>query len=170
MKRRIPSPSMVVALTALAVALSGTAVAAQQALAPKNTVNTASIVNGSIRVVDINPATLKLLRGQKGDPGAQGPAGIPGSQGVPGAAGAAGGFNPAKIQAVESGDSVVSPNSAATANVQCPGGTAVISGGGFTNGPGLWMSRASGNGWVVGASGYTSISSTVRAYALCAAP
>lgn len=164
---KAPSVSLVVSGVALFVALSGTAVAAKQALAPANTVGTQAIVNGSIRMTDIAPSTVKLLRGQTG---AVGLTGAPGGQGPAGASGPAGGFDPTKVQVVQGSDATVG-STIGSSTASCPSGTVVVGGGGFTSGPSLWLSRPSGNGWVAGSTGYASgVSSTVRAYAVCAAP
>jgi len=161
---KVPSPAMAVASFALFVALTGTGIAAKQALAPPNTVGTQAIVNGSIRMTDIAPSTVKLLRGQTGAQGSTG------AQGAPGATGPSGGFDGSKVQVVSGPDMSVG-SSIGSSTAACPGGTTVVGGGGFTSGPSLWLSRPSGNGWVVGATGYSSGSpSTVRAYAVCAAP
>jgi hypothetical protein len=72
---------MVIALVALAVALSGTAIAA----APL--ITGAQIKDRSIGLNDLSPATIAKLRGQVGPPG---PQGVPGAQGPAGPPGPAG--------------------------------------------------------------------------------
>jgi hypothetical protein len=73
-----PSPAMIVALIALCVALGGSAVAATKIkLAPKNTVNSASVVNNSLKLQDFKKSERGKLKGPKGDQGIQGPAGTP---------------------------------------------------------------------------------------------
>ena len=73
-----PSPAMIVALLALCVALGGSAVAAKKIkLAPKNTVNSASVVNNSLKLQDFKKSERTKLKGDKGDQGIQGPAGTP---------------------------------------------------------------------------------------------
>lgn len=76
------SPSMVVAIVALLVALSGTAVAASSRL-PANTVGSRQIVNHSIRKIDLG---TPLQRGPRGRQGPQGIEGEQGPQGEPGLA------------------------------------------------------------------------------------
>lgn len=71
-----PSPAMVVALLALCVALGGSAIAATK-LAPKNSVNSASVINNSLRLADFKKSERAKLKGAKGDQGVQGPAGTP---------------------------------------------------------------------------------------------
>jgi collagen triple helix repeat protein len=76
---------MVVAMIALGVALSGSAIAA-------GLVTSAQIKDGTIRLVDINPSTKTSLKGQRGP---QGPAGARGATGAAGATGAQGVAGPA---------------------------------------------------------------------------
>jgi hypothetical protein len=69
---------MIVALLALCVALGGSAVAAKKIqLAPKNSVNSASVVNNSLKLQDFRKSERTKLKGAKGDQGIQGPAGTP---------------------------------------------------------------------------------------------
>lgn len=88
--RKLLSPSMVVALIALFVALSGTAVAA------KGLITSAQIQNGTIQGIDVKDRSLTpkdfsgSVRGAQGTPGTAGPPGQPGAQGAPGTAGAPG--------------------------------------------------------------------------------
>jgi hypothetical protein len=102
---------MVVACIALLVALSGTGIAAVNAL-PRASVGTAQlqanavtsnklaggavrslqVLDGSLRATDFRPDQLP-----RGKPGAQGPAGPPGPTGPAGAAGAAGAAGPAGV-------------------------------------------------------------------------
>jgi len=76
------TPAMIVAMIALAVALSGTAVAGTAKL-----ITGSQIANGTIKLADIHPATKAALKGERG---AQGPAGAQGAQGPVGPQGAAG--------------------------------------------------------------------------------
>ncbi len=94
--RRIsrPTPSMVVACLALAIALSGTAVAASVALAP-NSVGTAQLRNNAVITTKVKNGTLlaadfKAGQLKAGPAGAAGPAGPAGPAGAAGAAGPAG--------------------------------------------------------------------------------
>jgi hypothetical protein len=50
---RRPTPATVLAAAALFVALGGTSVAAVSALAPKNSVGSAQVVNGSLQKKDL---------------------------------------------------------------------------------------------------------------------
>jgi hypothetical protein len=82
---------MVVAIVALLVALSGTAVAASSML-PANSVGSRQIVNHSIRKIDLGTALQRGPRGRQGPQGIageQGPTGPQGPQGAPGLASAA---------------------------------------------------------------------------------
>ena len=151
MRKRL-TPSMVVALIALTVGLSGTAVAGTAALIKGD-----QIANGTIRMIDIHPTAKKALKGQvgpvvscwgsrrnrrnpaaNGATGATGPAGPAGPQGIQGFTGSAGatggqgpagGFNPAKLTLVSSAVKHVAPGVVDSQSVTCPAGTVVISGG-----------------------------------------
>ena len=84
------TPAMIVAMIALAVALSGTAVAGTAKL-----ITGSQIANGTIKLADIHPnakAALKGERGAQGATGAQGPAGPQGATGAKGDKGEKGGF------------------------------------------------------------------------------
>lgn len=92
-KDRLPSPAIVVALVALFVAMSGSAVAATTLL-----VHTGNIANGAVTgskiangAVSMNKLarTVRVALDRSGEPrgtvsGAQGPAGSQGPQGTPG--------------------------------------------------------------------------------------
>jgi Collagen triple helix repeat (20 copies) len=77
------SPSMVVAIVALLVALSGTAVAASSML-PANSVGSRQIVNHSIRKIDLGTALPRGPRGRQGPQGIEGERGPTGPQGLQG--------------------------------------------------------------------------------------
>ena len=81
-KGRRFTPSMIVAMIALAVALSGTAVAGTAKL-----VTSGQIANGTIKLADIHSSAKTALKGQRGATGAQGPAGAQGAQGAQGPVG-----------------------------------------------------------------------------------
>jgi hypothetical protein len=86
---RRPSPATVISLVALFVALGSTSYAAI-ALVPKNSVNSASVVNGSLQKVDLSKKAVKALKGNRGARGAAGPAGAVGAVGPAGATGPTG--------------------------------------------------------------------------------
>ena len=71
-----PSPAMTVALLSLCVALGGSALAATK-LAPKNSVNSAAVINGTLRLKDFKTSERAKLKGPKGVKGDPGPAGTP---------------------------------------------------------------------------------------------
>lgn len=105
------SPSMAVAIGALVVALGGTSIAASKVLlAPANSVNSAAVIDHSLKSKDFK--TGQLPRGARGPQGAAGPAGPTGATGAAGAAGAAGapGLNgTAKAYAYVDGAGVMDP-------------------------------------------------------------
>jgi hypothetical protein len=81
---------MIVALLALCVALGGSAIAAtssggdsasaakkKKKLAPKNSVNSAAVINNSLKLADFKSSERSKLKGDKGDQGIQGPPGTP---------------------------------------------------------------------------------------------
>jgi len=84
-KGKRSTPAMIVAMIALAVALSGTAVAGTAKL-----ITGSQIANGTIKLADIHPSAKTALKGQRGETGAQGPAGAQGARGATGANGPVG--------------------------------------------------------------------------------
>lgn len=123
---RLPrlSPAMVVACVALLVALGGTSIAAETALAP-GSVTTAAIRNGAVTTTKLhsNAVTLSKLApnaripGPKGDPGTNGTNGKDGSPGVSG------------LVVVTGSDVTLPPNAGGTAHVSCPAGKTALAGG-----------------------------------------
>jgi hypothetical protein len=85
LKGRRFTPAMIVAMIALAVALSGTAVAGTTKL-----ITGSQIANGTIKLADIHSSAKTALKGQSGANGAQGPAGAQGAKGPVGPQGATG--------------------------------------------------------------------------------
>jgi hypothetical protein len=82
---------MVIACAALLAALAGTGVAAVSALAPRDSVASAQVIDRSLAKVDFKAGALPAgPRGARGATGARGPRGFVGPDGVDGAAGAAG--------------------------------------------------------------------------------
>lgn len=96
------------ALLALFVALGGTAVAASNALVPKNSVGSAQVINGSLQKTDLSGKAITALRGNRG---VQGPIGIPGPPGPAGPAGTPGspGTSASKLFAHVKDDGTLSP-------------------------------------------------------------
>jgi len=165
-KKRLPSPSMVVALVALGVALGGSAVAASSSL-----ITGAQIKNHSIGFNDLSKTAVAKLRGQRGPVGAEGPTGPDGSTG---ADGAAGGFDPAKVQIVQGDVGTVEPGQVGTVYALCPAGTIEVGGGGYASIGRMALSGPSANGqpgWTFAVLNDASVELTsVRAYVECAAP
>ena len=83
--RRRPTPAIVIACIALAVALSGTSYAAL--VLPANSVGSKQIKNRSIQRIDIGRKTIASLRGQRGPRGLTGARGLQGERGAQGAQG-----------------------------------------------------------------------------------
>src|SRR5258705_4592531 len=83
MKRiKLPSPSMVVAVAALLVAMSGSAVAA-------SLITSKQIKDGTIQTRDLSKRAVKALKSSS-TPGPRGPQGPTGSAGAAGAVGGTG--------------------------------------------------------------------------------
>lgn len=103
MRRRLrpPSPSLVISLIALFVALGGTTYAATSL--PTNSVGTAQLRQGAVTKTKINKKTIEALKGQRGPrgaTGAEGPQGQTGQQGATGGVGPSNGYstyNPAGV-------------------------------------------------------------------------
>jgi hypothetical protein len=108
---RKPSPSMVIALAALVLAASGSAVAA-------SIITSAQIKNGTIQLKDISSNARKALKGQIGPAGATGAPGATGAVGATGPAGAQG--TAVGFATVSSTGTVSSALNVATANVTKP--------------------------------------------------
>lgn len=87
LKSLAPSPAMIVAVIALVVACTGSAVAGSLITGrqiAKSTITGKNIKNGSITVSDISKKSQAYLRGQNGADGAAGAAGAAGAPGAPG--------------------------------------------------------------------------------------
>ena len=82
LKGRRFTPALIVAMIALAVALSGTAVAGTAKL-----ITGSQIANGTIKLSDIHPSAKMALKGARGETGAPGHAGAKGDAGAIGAPG-----------------------------------------------------------------------------------
>ncbi len=131
---RRPSPAMVVALAALFVASSGTAVAAvivTGANVKNGSLTGLDVRNGSLTSADVKNRSLlpvdfkgKLPAGPQGPVGSAGPAGPAGAQGAPGAPGVSGWER--KFTIAGPFDST-SPK---TGEASCPTGKKLLGGGG----------------------------------------
>ncbi|MCU0308812.1 MAG: hypothetical protein MUE51_13800 [Thermoleophilia bacterium] len=125
MKR--PSASMVVAVTALSVALGGTATAAKL-------ITGAQIRNGTITRADLAPSlradlARPAVQSVAGPQGLPGPAGPQGPAGAPGPAGVNGGFDPARVAFRVGPDLTVWAGDLTSLSVSCLPGETAISGG-----------------------------------------
>jgi Collagen triple helix repeat (20 copies) len=116
MKIRIPSPAMVVALIALFVAMTGTAVAGVMitgANVKNESLTGLDILNGSVTTNEIRNGTLRLVDfGGKLPQGPQGPQGSPGTPGAPGAPGPAGPQGPAGSKGSQGAKGATGPKGA----------------------------------------------------------
>jgi hypothetical protein len=140
---------MIVALIALAVALSGTALAAN------GLINAAQIKDHSISAGKLTYRAIAQLRGARGQ------------------AGANGGFDPNKVTYLISAPQSVGPSSLKTVIADCPAGTKAVGGGGGVSGGQLVSSVAApnGTGWAIGVvNPYSETINQVYAFAVCAAP
>ena len=157
------SPAMVVALIALFVALSGTAVAA----APL--ITGAQIKDKSIGFKDISNTAVARLRGRQGPMGSTGNDGLPGP---PGPAGISGGFDPTKVTYVLGTPTYVGVGQVVSIAVACPAGTKAIAGGGFNSISRIGASLAApdGTGWLLIVYNDTPVAvPNAQAFAVCAA-
>lgn len=155
------SPAMVVAMIALFVALSGTAVATTSVL-----ITGKQVANGSITGVDIKNKSIGVadlaakargargLRGLAGPAGAQGPQGPQGLQGIQGVQGPAGVVGAVTVQRT---DVALADNTTQAVEASCPAGQKAIGGGSSVDQTGsddikLLVSRP-GNGGFIPADG-----------------
>ena len=101
------SPAMAVALIALVCALGGTSIAAGGLLAPRNSVNSAAIIDHTLLAKDFKAGQLpSAVAGARGAAGVAGPAGAPGPAGPAGARGQDG---TAKAYAYVNADGTLDP-------------------------------------------------------------
>jgi hypothetical protein len=135
-RRRTPSPAMVVACLALALSLGGTGYAVTSLPkgsvgAPQlrhNAVVSAKVKDGTLRAADF--AAGQLPAGQQGPQGLQGPAGPAGKDGAPGPQGKQGAPGLSDYQVVIPNPTFVGTGSTAVAFAQCPAGKKPVGGGG----------------------------------------
>jgi hypothetical protein len=130
-RRRLPSPALVVAFAALFAATSGTAVAAKLITGKQianNSIGGADVKNGSLQAKDLSAKARAALQGAAGPQGATGPAGPKGADGAPGAPGAVGapGLSGREIVVAQSDQNSDEEKSALAT---CPDGKQVIGGG-----------------------------------------
>jgi hypothetical protein len=144
MKIRIPSPAMTVALIALLVATTGTAVAGVMITGANvknstltgidvknNTLSGLDVKNGTVTTLDVRNGTLLpvdfkggLPAGQQGLPGAQGAVGATGATGAQGLPGVSGYLRKFVITGP------FNSTSPKTGEASCPAGQKLLSGGG----------------------------------------
>jgi hypothetical protein len=165
------SPAMLVALLALFVALTGTAVATTNAL-----ITGRQIANGSITGLDVRNKSLTPLdfrgsvRGPVGPRGAQGPQGAAGAQGSQGAQGAPGATNVLVRFADET-----SPNPNDAQSAFCSGNERATGGGYWVQAgdPKVTITEPVGSpptGWRVQWDRIGVPSVTIRVWVVCAQP
>jgi hypothetical protein len=152
-----PSPSMLVALLALVMATTGSAVAA-------SLITSKQIKNGTIKSKDLSAKAKRDLRGNEGPRGAQGPTGPQGPAG-PSAV--------SRIQRVEA-TLTVGPGVVESVSVNCPAGTSLVSGGWVIIGGGSYPfyedDFGTRNSWTVGVDNFNSpIEAEGTAIAYCSA-
>jgi hypothetical protein len=171
-RRAVPSPSIVVAIVALAVALAGTAFA--QTVLPRNSVGPRQIRTGAVTSSDIKDRTIRLgdisrrarsqLRGQQGPPGPPGP---PGSAG----AGGSGTVN-VRTATFTIGAAPMDQEVLATGVATCNAGERAVGGGASVAEPAnptIHTSFPSGNAtsWTVTMGNDTQTARSVTVYAVC---
>jgi hypothetical protein len=90
-----PSPTIIVSVIAVFVALSGTSYTAVTKLLPKNSVGSAQVINGSLQRGDLSKKAVAALKGNRGATGPAGAQGVTGDTGATGPTGPAGAMGPA---------------------------------------------------------------------------
>jgi hypothetical protein len=151
-----PSPAAIIAVLALFVALSGSAVAARSYL----------ITNTD----QIKPSVLRKLKGQRGRKGPAGPQGIAGPQGPAGPAGPA--ATVAAVTEIQGPTNTILPGDAESSVAVCPAGSRVISGGGESitgdaNGVAASEPSPDHTSWLVVGGNTSGINGSVQAFAYC---
>ena len=149
MRAVLPSPAMTVALIALGVALGGSAVAGT------GLITGAQIEDHSVGLNDLTYSAIATLRGRQGPPG---PPGTTASI--------------ARKLVIVHATSNITAGAVGSATAHCPSGSVILSGGGHTNGQGLWVSApiallGAGTGWQAGATSFSTLPSQVDATAIC---
>jgi hypothetical protein len=127
--RHRPSPALVVAMLALAFALTGTGIAAVAAL-PRNSVGTRQLRNGAVVSSKVRNHSLLARDFRRGQlpRGPIGPAGPAGPQGPAGPAGPAGPSGNLAVS-VHEADAAVGPGRRAFAIAACASGQRAVGGG-----------------------------------------
>lgn len=171
------SPSMVVALIAVSIALTGSATAAKRWITgadiKNESITGADIKNGSITMADLAPATRRALSkvGPRGSRGSVGPSGPQGPAGPQGTQGPSGSIDLSKLSIVE-GETVRIPVGAtAGADAECPEGQRATGGGyeGYGEVVSSLIPR-SATRWRVVVHNDHSLPTTITPYVVCLAP
>lgn len=162
MQRR-PSPSMVLAVMGVVLALAGTAFAAARITGSQ--IKDSSITGRDVKNKSLTPAdfrgSVRGPSGRQGPSGPQGPAGAAGPAGPPGPAGLA------TITAVHGAQVPVPPGQVGSATATCPAGTTVI-GTGFDASVGHpGFVEKFGDFVGIGIVNDTTIQITIQAQAIC---
>jgi hypothetical protein len=138
-KNQIKNPSMIVAMTALFVAGTGTSYAVSSL--PKDSVGAAQIKTSAVRTAEVKDGTLLakdfaagvLLKGDTGATGAAGAPGATGATGATGAKGATGATGTFGSITIQRADFPLADNGSVSAgnlgNVACPAGQVGVGGG-----------------------------------------
>ena len=133
---RLPSPATAIALVALFIASTGTAVAGiviTGANVKNNSLSGLDVRNGSLTTLDVKNRSLLPVDFKKLPAGAAGPAGPAGPQGPAGTAGAQGAQGAPGISGWERKFTIVGPfdsSSPKTGEATCPAGKKLLGGGG----------------------------------------
>ena len=167
MSSRRPSAGLVVAIIALIVAMSGSAVAA-------SLITSAQIKDGTIKLRDISTKARNTLKGQTGPVGVRG---VTGLQGAPGANGANGATNVVVRQGTASS---VANGVSGIVTAQCNAGERATGGGNSVSGLGGWQviesfptpgtAGSTPTGWRVDATNNTGSPNNLVAIVVCASP
>jgi hypothetical protein len=185
--RHRPVLAVLVAVIALLLTVGGTAVAAKLITGKDvkdGSLTGTDIMNKSLTGKDVKnkSLTLKDFKGSvRGPAGAQGPAGSAGAQGLAGSAGATGPAGLVALQYIEGPTVTLLAGTGVGANVLCPVGTSVVSGGGrpMTVGPDVILDSSlpvdgpdadtvPDDGWAVNYNNPTVGNSNFRVNAVCA--
>ena len=179
MNSRRPSAGLVVAIIALIVAMSGSAVAA-------SLITSAQIKDGTIKLRDISTKARNALKGQTGPVGVRGVTGLQGAPGANGATGLQGapganGANGATNVVVRQGTvSSVLNGASGIVTAQCNAGERATGGGNSVSGLGGWQviesfptpgtAGSTPTGWRVDATNNTGSPNNLVAIVVCASP
>jgi hypothetical protein len=179
------SPAMVVAMLALLVALTGTAVATTSTLITGKQIKNSSITGIDVKNKSLTPRDFRgSVRGPRGVTGPAGPAGPAGPQGPQGAQGPAGPQGAPGVVAnviVRVGSPFTVPaHGAAIGAVSCLAGERPTGGGGVNgNTPGVYVRQSTPSpsvagstpdAWAVQYENTTGSSAIAHAMVICAAP